>query len=98
VYPIGFIHIDLAEVWTEEGRLYLFVAIDRISKFAFAELHNRATPRIAADFLRRLIAHVPYHIHTVLTDNGFQFTPPQLERHGDPAHACGASALSSARV
>jgi hypothetical protein len=21
VYPIGFIHIDLAEVWTEEGRL-----------------------------------------------------------------------------
>ena len=73
-YPIGYIHIDLAEVWTDEGKLYLFVAIDRVSKFAFAELHERATRRIAADFLRRLIAHVPYTIHTVLTDNGFQFT------------------------
>ena len=43
-YPIGYIHIDLAEVWTDEGKLYLFVAIDRVSKFAFAELHERATP------------------------------------------------------
>jgi len=76
-YPVGYIHIDLAEVWTEEGKLYLFVAIDRISKFAFAELHNRATRRIAADFLRRLLEHVPYRIHTVLTDNGFQFTEPR---------------------
>ena len=59
-YPIGYIHIDLAEVWTDEGKLYLLVAIDRVSKFAFAELHERATPRIAADFLRRLIERVPY--------------------------------------
>src|SRR4051794_30437112 len=28
-YPIGFFHIDIAEVHTEQGRLYLFVAIDR---------------------------------------------------------------------
>src|SRR5512147_2035553 len=34
-YPIGFFHIDLAEVRTEEGKLYLYVAIDRTSKFAF---------------------------------------------------------------
>ncbi|GEO17908.1 transposase [Microvirga aerophila] len=27
-YPIGYFHIDIAEVHTEEGRLYLFVAID----------------------------------------------------------------------
>ena len=53
------------------------MAIDRISKFAFAELHDRATRRIAADFLRRLLEHVPYRIHTVLTDNGFQFTEPR---------------------
>lgn len=76
-YPMGYIHIDLAEVWTEEGKLYLFVAIDRVSKFAFAELHQRATRRLAADFLRRLIEHLPYGIHTVLTDNGFQFTAPR---------------------
>ena len=82
-YPTGYIHIDLAEVWTDEGKLYLFVAIDRVSKFAFAELHVRATPRIAADFLRRLIERVPYTIHTVLTDNGFQFTPQPVPREID---------------
>jgi len=75
-YPIGYFHIDIAEVWTEEGKLYMFVAIDRTSKFAFAELHERATRRIAADFLRRLIDAVPYRIHTVLTDNGTHFTDP----------------------
>jgi transposase InsO family protein len=75
-YPIGYFHVDIAEVRTEEGRLYLFVAIDRTSKFAFAELHERATRRIAADFLRALAAAVPDTIHTVLTDRGFQFADP----------------------
>src|SRR5271154_4047738 len=31
-YPIGYFHIDLTEVRTAEGNLYLFVAIDRTSK------------------------------------------------------------------
>ena len=75
-YPIGYFHIDIAEVHTEEGRLYLFVAIDRTSKFAFAQLHEKATRRVAGDFLRALIAAVPYKIHTVLTDNGTHFTTP----------------------
>src|SRR5215204_413440 len=69
-YPIGSFHIDIAEVRTEQGKLYLFVAIDRTSKFAFAALHEKATRRIAGDFLRHLIAAVPYRVHTVLTDNG----------------------------
>ena len=75
-YPIGFFHIDIAEVHTEQGRLYLFVAIDRTSKFAVAQLHEKATRRIAADFLRALVAAVPYRVHTVLTDNGTHFTTP----------------------
>ena len=33
-YPIGYFHIDITEVRTEQGKLYLFVAIDRTSKFA----------------------------------------------------------------
>jgi transposase InsO family protein len=73
VYPIGYFHIDIAEVRTEEGRLCLFVAIDRTSKFAFAELHERATTPVAVDFLNALIRAVPYKVHTVLTDNGIQF-------------------------
>ena len=78
-YPIGFFHIDIAEVRTEQGKLHLFVAIDRTSKFVFAQLHERATVRVASDFLRALLAAVPYRIHTVLTDNGQQFTTPGNE-------------------
>src|SRR5215212_9020079 len=71
-YPIGYFHIDIAEVHTEEGRLYLFVAIDRTSKFAFAELHEKATRRVAGDFLRHLIAAVHDRVHTMLTDNALR--------------------------
>ena len=73
-YPIGYFHIDIAEVRTAEGKLYLYVAIDRTSKFAYAELHKSQTKAIAAEFLRNLIKAVPYKIHKVLTDNGIQFT------------------------
>jgi transposase len=41
-YPIGFFHIDIAEVRTEQGKLHMFVAIDRTSKFAYVELHEKA--------------------------------------------------------
>src|SRR5918999_3498472 len=75
-YPIGYFHLDIAEVHTEEGRLYLLVAIDRPSKFAFAERHEKATRRVAGNFLRALAAAVPYKVHTVLTDNGTHFTEP----------------------
>jgi hypothetical protein len=34
-YPIGYFHIDIAEVRTAEGKLYLYVALDRASKFPF---------------------------------------------------------------
>ncbi|MBC7737821.1 MAG: IS481 family transposase [Candidatus Saccharibacteria bacterium] len=75
-YPIGFFHIDIAEVQTAEGRLYLFVAIDRTSKFAFVELHRKALRRTAGDFLRHLVQAVAYKITIVLTDNGTHFTTP----------------------
>ena len=84
VYPIGYFHIDLTEVRTEEGKLYLFVAIDRTSKFAFVHLVERATRRTAADFLQALVEAIPYKIHTVLTDNGTHFTTP--------GNACSAAA------
>jgi hypothetical protein len=75
-YPIGYFHIDIAEVRAEQGKLLLFVAIDRTSKFAFVELHEKATRRVASNFLRALAAAVPYRIHAVLTDNGTHFTEP----------------------
>jgi hypothetical protein len=44
-YPIGFFHIDIAEVQTTEGKLYLFVAIDRTSKFG--ECHELCVSGLA---------------------------------------------------
>ena len=75
-YPIGYFHIDIAEVRTAQDKLYLIVAIDRTSKFAFVELHEKVVRQTAGDFLRRLIEAVPYKAHTVLTDNGTHFTTP----------------------
>ena len=72
-YPIGYFHVDIAEVQTEEGKLYLFVGIDITSKFSYAELHTKATRATAKEFLEPLITSVPYKIHTILTDNGIQF-------------------------
>ncbi|MGI4871949.1 MAG: DDE-type integrase/transposase/recombinase, partial [Janthinobacterium lividum] len=72
-YPLGYLHVDFAEVQTEEGKLYLFIALDRTSKFAFAELHPHATQAIAVAFLGRVLPQLPYKAHKVLTDNGIQF-------------------------
>ena len=58
--PNGYLYVDFAEVYTEEGKRYLFVAIDRTSKVSFAELHPRATKMLAAEFLCRALAALPY--------------------------------------
>ena len=55
-YPIGYFHIDIAELRTEDGKLYMFVAVDRTSKFVFARLYEKASKRKAAQFLRDLPA------------------------------------------
>jgi hypothetical protein len=72
-YAVGYFHIDLTEVSTEQGKLCLFPAIDRTSKFAFVRLVESAGKMEAPDVLRDLIEGVPI-AYTLLTDNGVQFT------------------------
>ena len=84
-YPIGFFHLDIAELQTAEGKLYLFVAIDRTSKFAFVQLVDKANRVTASAFLAALVKAVPYKIHTVLTDNGIQFRLPPRYADGPTA-------------
>jgi transposase InsO family protein len=79
--PIGDFPIDTAEARTEEGKPSLFVAIDRACKLADAELHEQANKMVAAQFLQNLITAIPYEIHTVLTDNGLQFTNRQRDSY-----------------
>jgi hypothetical protein len=84
-YPIGYFQIDIAEVQTAEGKLYLYVAIDRTSKFAFVQLVKKTGRTSASAFLVALIAAVSYKLHTVLTDNGIQFTFPPRYADGPTA-------------
>jgi transposase InsO family protein len=80
-YPISFFHIDIAEVRTEEGKLYLFVAIDQTSKFAVAQLVEKSNRRTAWEFFEHLLEAVPYRIHTILPDNGIQFAEQPRNRN-----------------
>ena len=59
-YPLGTFPIDIAEVCTEQGKLYLLVAIDRSSKFAFIDLQGMAPRQVAGDFLFFFIDSVTY--------------------------------------
>ncbi len=72
---------DIAEVQTVEGKLYLFVGIDRTSKFAAKQLVDKADRKTAWEFLEHLLKAVPYRIHTILTDNGIRFAGQSRNRN-----------------
>lgn len=65
---------------TAEGKLYLFVGIDRTSKFAATQLVDKADRRTAWEFLEYLLKAVPYRIHTILTNNGIKFAEQPQHR------------------
>lgn len=88
-YEIGFLHIDITEFWLEKKKWHLFVAIDRVTKMAYAEIFLHKTVEDAVLFLDHVFVFFPYKIHRILTDNGLQFTyrslpaekRPRLKRH-----------------
>ena len=77
-YDIGYVHVDITEIRIAKEKFYLFVGIDRISKYAYVELHTRQTVDIACTFIDNLVEACPFKIHTILTDNGSQFAFTKL--------------------
>jgi transposase-like protein len=72
---IGFIHVDLKHLPALQRRKsYAFVAIDRATRYVYLEIHPKRDGNTAAGFLNRFLAHFPHRIHTILTDNGSEFT------------------------
>jgi len=72
---IGFIHIDLKHLPALQRRKsYAFVAIDRATRYVYVEIHPRRDGETAAAFLKRFLAHFGHQVHTILTDNGAEFT------------------------
>ncbi|TSE21204.1 Integrase core domain protein [Tepidimonas aquatica] len=77
-YEPGFVHIDvkyLPQMADGTQHRYLFVAIERATRWVFVQLHNkRKSAGAAKRFLADLIKASPIKIHTILTDNGKAFT------------------------
>ena len=76
-YAPGFLHMDikyLPQMADETTRRYLFVAIDRATRWVFLRIYADQSKISSTDFLRRLTAAAPMKIEKLLTDNGSQFT------------------------
>ena len=73
-YAIGFVHVDITTLHIGKAKYYLFVDICRVTKYAYAEIFERMTTDDALAFLDNLVKACPFKIHTILTDNGSQFT------------------------
>ena len=78
-------HVDSCELRSAQGKVHLFLAIDRVSEFTNIALHEGATMHTGAAFLLGAIAAFPYAIDTVLTDNGVAFADQPRYRAGPTA-------------
>jgi len=71
-YALGFIHIDikyLPQMADESRRRYLFVAIDRATRWVFVQVRNSKSAANARAFLNALNKRCPLRIQKILTDN-----------------------------
>lgn len=76
-YEPGFVHVDikyLPQMPDESSRRYLFVAIDRASRWVYLELKRSKSSKAATSFLSRVVAKAPFKITKLLTDNDKAFT------------------------
>jgi transposase InsO family protein len=76
-YQPGYVHIDykyLPQMADEDRRRYLFVAIDRATRWVHVEIKADKTARSATAFLKAVRAKAPFRIRELLTDNDKAFT------------------------
>lgn len=76
-YEPGYLHLDLKylpQMQDESSRRYLFVAIDRATRWVFVQIKKNKTAASAKAFLNAVHKACPMRIQKVLTDNGKEFT------------------------
>lgn len=85
-YDLGFVHIDvkhLPKLRTADGQMrkrYLYVAIDRCSRFVFLAVYDAENAANAVDFLAKARKTFPFRITHILTNRGSCFTADDFER------------------
>ena len=70
---IDHVHIDIAKLRLVQGKLNIFLAIDRISKFTCVKFRDDLGKINGEDLLRGVIQAFADKIDTVRTDNGMAF-------------------------
>jgi transposase InsO family protein len=86
-YEPGFVHLDikyLPQMPDESARRYLFVAIDRATRWVFLRIYADQSEASSVDFLARVHQGAPMKIAKVLTDNGSQFTDRFTSKKREP--------------
>jgi transposase InsO family protein len=73
-YAPGFLHIDTTQINLGKEKWYLFVAIDRATRYVYLELHDNKRMETSHGFLERTWVHYPFKIEKILTDNGIEFS------------------------
>jgi transposase-like protein len=73
-YAPGYLHLDTAQIHLGQAKWYLFVAIDRATRFVYVELHDNKRMDTAAAFLQQTLAQYPFKVEKILTDNGIEFS------------------------
>ena len=76
-YEPGYVHVDvkyLPQMHDEDKRRYVFVAIDRATRWVFIDIKQHKTAASAKAFLAAVRKAAAFKIHTILTDNGKEFT------------------------
>ena len=71
----------LPQMANESSRRYLFVAIDRATRWVFSRINESKTAANARRLLRGLERASPMHIRTMLTDHGKEFTDRLFGRY-----------------
>src|SRR3954454_6128939 len=59
---IGYVHIDVCELRLAQGKIFMFLAIDRVSKFTHVAFLDANTKAHGATFLRQVVAAFPYRL------------------------------------
>jgi transposase InsO family protein len=92
-YEPGYLHMDvkyLPQMPGETARRYLFVAIDRATRWVYIAIKPNKTAACARAFLSALHTACPIKIAKLLTDNGKEFTDRlfgSTDRPASGAHA-----------
>ncbi len=87
-YAPGYIHVDIKKMPKLKGeteKKYLFVSIDRATRYVYISMKANKEAKSAVEFLKEIFVFYPYKITKLLTDNGKEFTDRFIKGRQEPS-------------